>query len=296
MLSAVRRHPYLLLSSAALFWAGNYVLGRAMRGHIPPVGLAFWRWALALAVLLALHGRALLGHREALLRHWRAVAVLGVLGVGNFNLFLYLGLQDTTATNALLLNAAAPAFIAAIAFASGHGRPTARLLFAVALSLAGVLVILSQGDLGTLRSLRVNSGDAWVLAAVLSWSLYTVFLDRRPPGVPPMVLLTAFVLVGTAWIAPFYVAEIASGRRVLLDAPTVASVLYVGVFASLVAYAAWNAGVLQAGAARAGVFLNLMPAFGTALAVLWLGEPFRLFQAAGIALIVAGVTLVQLAR
>jgi drug/metabolite transporter (DMT)-like permease len=102
--------------------------------------------------------------------------------------------------------------------------------------------------------------------------------------------------VGTAWIAPFYAAEIASGRHVVLDAPTVGSVLYVGVFASLVAYAAWNAGVLQAGAARAGVFLNLMPAFGTALAVLWLGEPFRLFQAAGIALIVAGVTLVQLAR
>jgi drug/metabolite transporter (DMT)-like permease len=296
MVGAVRRHPYLLLSSAALFWSGNFVLGRALRGHVPPVGLAFWRWALALVVLLALYGRQLVAWRGVLLRHAGAVVVLGVLGVGNFNLFVYLGLQHTTATNALLLNAAAPAFIAAIAFATGRGRPTPRLLVAVAVSLAGVAVILSQGRLETFTSLRVNRGDAWVLAAVLSWSFYTVFLDRKPPGVPPMVVLTAFVLVGTLWVAPFYAAEIGGGRRVVLDWTTAGAVLYVGIFASLVAYAAWNAGVAQAGAARAGVFLNLMPAFGTVLAVLWLGEPFRPFQAAGIALVAAGVTLVQVAR
>ena len=108
-----------------------------------------------------------------------------------------------------------------------------------------------------------------------------------------MVLLTALVVVGTAWIAPFYAWEISRGLRVTLDLATAGSVLYVGIFASLVAYAFWNAGVAQAGASRSGVSLNLMPAFGTLLAVLFLGEPFRLFQAAGIGLIVAGVTLVQ---
>jgi drug/metabolite transporter (DMT)-like permease len=102
------------------------------------------------------------------------------------------------------------------------------------------------------------------------------------------------VLVGTAWIAPFYAWEIARGLRVTFDLVTAGSVLYVGVFASLVAYAFWNAGVAQAGASRAGVFLNLMPAFGTLLAVVLLGEPFRLFQAVGIGLIVAGVTLGQI--
>jgi len=289
----VRRHPSLLLSGAALLWAGNFVLGRAMRGHIPPVGLAFWRWTLALAVLLALYGPRLVAQRATLLTGWKVVALLGILGVGNFNLFLYLGLQHTTATNALLLNAAAPAFIVSLSFLSGRGRPAGRLLLAVALSLAGVAVILSQGRTSTLLELRLNPGDLWVLAAVLSWSIYTVLLYRRPPGVEPMVLLTALALVGTAWIAPFYAWEISRGLRVPLDLATAGSILYVGVFASLVAYAFWNAGVAQAGASRAGVFLNLMPAFGTLLAVALLGEPFHLFQAAGIGLIVAGVTLGQ---
>ena len=111
-----------------------------------------------------------------------------------------------------------------------------------------------------------------------------------------MVLLTALVLVGMAWIAPFYAWEIARGLRVTFDLATAGSILYVGIFASLLAYAAWNAGVARAGASRSGVSLNLMPAFGTILAVLLLGEPFRLFQAAGIGLIVAGVTLVQFGK
>jgi drug/metabolite transporter (DMT)-like permease len=292
----VRRHPYLLLSGAALFWAGNFVLGRAMRGHIPPVGLAFWRWSLALAVLLVFQGRGLLAQRAALLERRWVVVALGVLGVGNFNLFLYAGLRETTATNALLLNAAAPAFILALSSAAGQGRPTARMIVGVLLSLVGVVTILSGGQLASLLALRLNPGDLWVLAAVLSWSIYTVLLPRRPPGVEPMVLLTATVIVGTAWITPFYLWEISRGLHVTPDVPTLASILYVGLFASLAAYALWNAGVALAGPGRAGVALNLLPAFGTILAVLLLGEPFRPFQAVGIGLIVAGVTLAQLRR
>jgi drug/metabolite transporter (DMT)-like permease len=293
MFAPVRRHPYLLLSGAALLWAGNFVLGRAMRGHIPPVGLAFWRWSLALAVLLAFQGRRLLARRAALLDGWGVVVALGVMGVGNFNLFLYAGLQETTATNALLLNAAAPAFILALSFAAGQGRPTARMIAGVLLSLAGVAAILSRGQLASLLALRLNPGDLWVLAAVLSWSVYTVLLPRRPRGVEPMVLLTATAIVGTAWITPFYLWEISRGLHVTPDVPTVASILYVGLFASLAAYALWNAGVALAGPGRAGVALNLMPAFGTVLAVVLLGEPFHPFQAAGIGLIVAGVTLAR---
>ena len=289
----MRRHPYLLLAGAALLWAGNFVLGRAMRGHIPPVGLAFWRWSLALAILLGFQGRRLLAQRAALLERRWVVVALGVLGVGNFNLFLYAGLRETTATNALLLNAAAPAFILALSFASGQGRPSARTIVGVLLSLVGVAAILSRGELASLLALRLNPGDLWVLAAVLSWSVYTVLLPRRPPGVEPMVLLTATVIVGTAWITPFYLWEISRGLHVTPDVATMASILYVGLFASLAAYALWNAGVALAGPGRAGVALNLIPAFGTILAVLLLGEPFRPFQAVGIGLIVAGVTLAQ---
>lgn len=282
---------YLLLSGAALLWAGNFVLGRAMNARIPPVALAFWRWALALLVLAALTRGRLGAAWPALRRSWKVLVPLGILGVGNFNTLVYVGLGETTATNALLLNSACPAFIVAISAAAGLGRATGRQILGIATSLAGVTVILTRGDPGALLSLGFNRGDFWVLAAVLSWAFYTVFLARRPAGLDPMVLLTALVAVGVLWIAPFYAWEWARGARIRLDAATVATLLYVALAASIVAYAFWNRGVAEVGANRAGVFLHLMPAFGTVLAAVALGESFHLFQAAGIALILGGVSL-----
>jgi len=280
-----------LLSLATLFWAGNFVLGRAVRGHVPPVGLAFWRWTVALLLLVAFSWRGIAAQWRLLARRWMVVLVLGILGVGNFNVFVYIGLRETEATNALLLNAACPALIVAITFLSGQGRASARQLAGIALSLAGVSVILTQGRAAALLDFRFNPGDVWVLAAVLSWAFYTVLLARRPAGVDPLVLLTALVAVGVAWIAPFYAWEISRGVTMRLDATTAGAVFYVAVFASVLAYAFWNAGVGALGANRAGVFANLMPAFGSILAVALLGESFHLFHGAGIGLIFAGVYL-----
>ncbi len=285
-----RRHPRLLLSLAALFWAGNFVLGRAVRGHVPPVGLAFWRWLLALVLLAAISWRGMASQWRLLVGKWPVVVVLGILGVGNFQVFVYIGLRHTEATNGLLLNAACPALIVAITFLSGQGRASPRQLAGIALSLVGVAAILTEGRLAALLGFRFNPGDVWVLAAVLSWAIYTVLLARRP-GVDPLVLLTGLVVVGVIWIAPFYAWEISRGETMHLDAVTAGAVLYVAIFASVLAYLFWNAGVAALGANRAGAFSNLMPAFGTILAVALLGEQFHLFHAVGIGLIFAGVYL-----
>jgi drug/metabolite transporter (DMT)-like permease len=283
--------PYLFLSLAALFWSGNFVVGRAVHGRIPPVGLAFWRWAVALAILAFVARRSLRAQWRTLLASWRTVLALGVLGVGNFNMFVYVGLQDTTATNALLLQSACPAFIVAIAAATGAARASPRQLAGIAISLAGVVTILTRGAPGALARVSFARGDLWVLAAVLSWAVYTLLLRRRPAGVDPLALLAVLVAIGVTWIAPFHAVEIARGARMSLDAVTAASVLYVAVFASVLAYGLWNEGVGRLGANRAGVFLHLMPAFGSLLAVAFLGESFRWFHAAGLALILAGVFL-----
>lgn len=282
---------YLSLSLAALFWSGNFVVGRAVHGRIPPVGLAFWRWTVALLILLVVARRPLAADWRRIARAWPIVVPLGILGVGNFNMLVYVGLQDTTATNALLLQSACPAFIVAIAAAVGAGHPSPRQLAGIGVSLAGVLVILARGALGNLSGLAFAPGDLWVLAAVLSWAIYTLLLARRPAGVDPLALLAVLVLVGVLWIAPWYLLEMVRGGRVRADAATLASVAYVAIFASVAAYALWNAGVARVGASRAGVFMHLMPAFGSLLAIFALGERFRAFHAAGIALILAGVWL-----
>ncbi len=282
-------HPALLLSLAQLLWAGNFVLGRATHAHIPPVALAFWRWAVALAVLLPFTWREVRAAVPALRRAWPAVLALGVLGVGNFNLLVYVGLQETGATNAALLNSACPAFILVLGPLVGAPRPHGRQVAGILVSLAGVLAIVARGDPQALLGLTFNRGDAWVLAAVLSWALYTALLPRRPAGVPPLALLTVLVAVGLAWISPWYALERSRGARLTPDALTLGTLAYVGVLASVAAYASWNAGVAAVGVARSGPFLHLLPTFASILAVLLLGEAFRWYHAVGIGLVLLGV-------
>jgi drug/metabolite transporter (DMT)-like permease len=164
----------------------------------------------------------------------------------------------------------------------------------IALSLLGVLVIVARGDPATLLGLGFNRGDAWVLGAVLSWACYTVLLARRPARLHPLALLTVLVAVGLAWIAPWYAAEAWRGSRMTWDGVTVATLGYVGVMASVVAYAAWNQGVAELGADRSAAFLHLLPVFAAVLAALLLGEAFRPWHAVGIGLVLLGVRVAGL--
>jgi drug/metabolite transporter (DMT)-like permease len=195
MLSRLR-HPYLLLVLTTLFWSGNMVLGRAIRDQVPPLSLAFWRWAIALALVLPLALPHLRAQWPLLRAGWQAVVVLGLLGVGGYNTLAYVGLQYTPATNAVLLNSFIPIATITLSwlFLSKHLRALEWL--GVLLSFAGVTAIVCRGDIATLAMLSPNIGDLWMLAAVFTWALYTIGLQWRPVGLNPMLLLAAFTLVG----------------------------------------------------------------------------------------------------
>ncbi len=287
----VPAHPYALLALAALFWSGNFVLGRAVSAHIPPIGMAFWRWAGALAVLLPLSYPRLKEQWPLIRRSWKTVIPLGILGIGSFNTLVYIGLHETTATNAILLNSACPAFILAISFALRGQTADSRQCAGIAVSLLGVFTIVCRGSFSSLLSLSFNRGDMWVLAAVICWAFYTILLKRRPEGVHPLAFLCTLVAVGVGCLGPLYAWEISRGARIAADGATIASLLYLALLPSVAAYVFWNQAVGELGANRAGAFLHLMPAFGSLLAVLLLGEAFRYFHLAGIVLILAGVTL-----
>jgi drug/metabolite transporter (DMT)-like permease len=180
-------NPYLLLAAVALFWAGNSIVGRAVRDTIPPFTLALGRWVGALLILLPFAWARLRIDRSRLLRHWKQTLLLGALGVGAFNALLYSGLHFTTATNGLLIQSAMPAVILLLNYllyreAAGGGQ-----VLAVLVSMIGVIVILARGSLETLARLQVGVGDALVFGAVIAWSLYTVLLRVRPPGPSPQL-------------------------------------------------------------------------------------------------------------
>jgi len=286
-----RALAFALLAAANLMWSGNWVLGRALRETFDPVALNFWRWLVALLVLLPLGLREVLKQREVIRRRWPLLVFLAVTGVVAFQGLVYLGLESTTAINAVLINAAAPAFIVVVSWALEREKAGARQIAGMVLSFAGVLVIVCQGETARLAQLEFHSGDAWILLAMPVWGIYSVLLKRCPAEIRGVAFTLTITLIGVAILAPLYLA---TGPRGPLRWPTQSealSVLYVGLAASVGAFLAWNRGVAVVGANAAGFTLPLLPAFGALLAMLFLGESFRAFHAAGFATILAGVLL-----
>jgi len=287
--------PYLLLALATLFWAGNFVLGRAVSGQVPPVGLAFWRWfggALVVAAFAVPHLRR---DWPELRRQLGITLLLAFLGIAVFNTLIYTGLRFTTAISALLMQSAQPVVIIIFSFLLFRDTVTPRQAAAVAISLCGVLAIIARGDLGLLRSFALNIGDLIVLVAVFSYAAYTALLRRRPRIHPLSFLLVTFS-AGAAMLLPLYIWEGLSGAPMRLNLVTTGAVGYVVVFPAILAYLCYNRGVELIGANRAGHFFHLQPVFGTLLAILFLGESFQPFHAAGIALIIAGILLATIGR
>jgi len=283
--------PYLLLALASLFWSGNWIAGRALADLVPPAALTFWRWAIALALLAPIVGPRLWAQRAVLGGHWKAIAVIGLLGGGLHNVLQYWGLHYTSATNGAILNALTPIIILALgAVLLREPFPRAAAAGSV-VALAGTLAIVTRLDLDSLIALRINPGDLLVILSLLMLAGYTVALRWRPAGLDALSFLACFALVAEIPVGIAYAVEYAAGGRMILNATSVLGIAYVAVFPALLAYHFWALGVAAVGAPRAGVFLYLTPAFGALLAIAFLGERFGLHHAAGMMLILAGVTI-----
>ncbi len=284
-------NPYLLLTLTVLFWSGNMVIGRGVRADVPPMALAFWRWAIAFALVLPLALPHFKSQWPLLKASWRPVVILGLLGVGGYNTLAYLALQHTTATNAVLLNSFIPVVTIAISWACLGKHLHRREGLGVVISLSGAMTIVARGDFNVLIHLNLNLGDAWMLLAVAVWAIYTVGLAWRPSGVHPMLMLAAMAAVGLAALLPAYIFEMAQGRQINVHFGSLAALAYVGIFPSFLGYIFYNRGVAEVGASKASLFIHLMPVFGMLLSAIFLGEIPRWYHYLGIGLIFSGIWL-----
>jgi drug/metabolite transporter (DMT)-like permease len=286
-----RVSPYLLLTLTALFWAGNSVVGRALHEFVPPVTLAFWRWSIALLLLLPWIVRPLWRQRRVIRSSWKVLLLLSILGVATYNTLNYAALQTTTATNSALINSACTVMIIVVNFILFRVRASAWQWTGVAVSLAGTLVIVGRGDAGVLLGLELVRGDVLLLMLAVFWALYTACLRWRPRDLDGLGFLGSTVVIGLLILAPLYCWEAFNSGPVTLSPGVIAGVGYTGIFPSVLAYLFWNRGVAEVGANRAGQFLHLVPLFGTLLAVVFLRESLQAFHLAGAALIFAGIYL-----
>ena len=284
-----RWQPYLLLALSNLFWAGNWVLGRALRDAFNPVALNFWRWTIAAIVLLPFALPHLAGKGALLRRHAGLLAALSITGVVLFQSLVYLGLRSTTTVNAVLLNCTGPLFMLLCSWVLERERATPGQVAGMLISFAGVAVILSRGELADLLKLRFHSGDGWILLAMPMWGVYSVLLKRWPRELAGTGFLLTLAAAGVpVLLAGMAVESLVAPPRELTPA-AVAGLVYVALFASVGAFICWNRGVAAIGANAAGFSLPLLPAFGTVLAIVFLGEEVRAFHGVGIATILIGV-------
>lgn len=283
--------PYLLLILTTLFWSGNFVISRGMHNALPPVALSFWRWALACLILCLFGLRHLLAQRSLAQSHKRFLLIQALLGVAGFNTLIYWAMQSTTAINAALINSATPILIVIISWVRFGERLAWRQALGVLLSLSGVIFIISGGNITALLQLQVGYGDLLVVCAACLWATYSVNLKNYPPGLHPLAYQTAIAIIGLAALLPLYLLELASGKTFAVTISTIATIAYVAIFASVLAFIFWNKAVSALGANIAGPFIHLMPVFSTILAVLFLDETLGGVQLAAIFMIFSGIVL-----
>lgn len=285
--------PYLILVLPPLFWAGNAVAGRmAMTGDMSPFALAFWRWVVALALLLPFTLTATLANWPMIRARLGKLFVIGALSVGGYNTFLYMALQTTEAINATLVGAIMPLLIMVLSLLMLRESLGRWRLVGLVASFVGVGLVIARGDLAVLLGLELRQGDLLMLAAVLSWSLFSVLLRLWPMDLPAPVFLTAQIGTGLIVVGAFYGVDLATGGGAMpLTAEALAIVVYTAVFPALGAYFAWNLGVAAVGANVAGFYTNLVPLFTALLAAGLLGEAVRWYHGVGLLLIFLGIAL-----
>jgi len=282
---------YLLLILTTLFWAGNFVIGRAMNSVLPPIVMAELRWSLALIILLPFLIPRLIKQKTVILKHWKMLTLFSILSVACFNTFIYMGLTSTNASNASILQSAAPIFILIISAVWLKERVTLQQWIGVTISLIGVLILITQGKISILLSLSFNVGDIYVLAGVLCWAIYSTLLRWRPAELDGFTFFGVTVLLGAILLLPFSAAEFYFADPIVWQNKTTYAIVYMAIFPSILAYIFWNRGVTEIGAVKAGLFLNLIPLFGLLLSSVFLNEKIYTFHIFGIILIFSGIYL-----
>jgi drug/metabolite transporter (DMT)-like permease len=291
----MKNNPYLLLALASLCWSGNHIVGRAMAGEVPPVGVSMLRWLLPLVVLWPLARPHLTRDWPLMRKHWGVMLWLSITGGSLFSAIQYVGLQYTTALNVSVFNSLVPILIVAVGALLFQDRIGALQLAGIATSSIGVLVIIAHGQIDTFRQFAFNWGDLIILFNMMIFAVYAVYLRLRPQinGWSFMFALAAISVVTTL---PFAIWEALAGTTFKATWLTFGAVAYVSIFPSVIAFAAWNRGIELIGANRSGPFLHLVPIYTAVIGTTLLSEPLALFHVIGFGLILTGVWLASVRK
>lgn len=295
-----KRNNYIGIALAVIttiIWSGNFIIARDLYEQIPPVSLAFYRWALASLIIFFLGYKKFITEKKVVFKNLKYFFWVALMGITLFNTFIYVSGQTTTATNmALIGTTAAPIFAIIISALFLKERITRLRIAGLIFCIAGVVFLLSKGSINTLLAFRFTAGDVWILLAAFVFSIYTVLVKRKPATISPVTFLFVVFIGGTLLLFPFFITEKLLMPPVQWDGHLLGSILYLGIGASVIAFFCWNAAIARIGAVRTALFGNLIPVFSTLEAVWLLEETITAVHLISGSLVIIGLVLANLKK
>ena len=283
---------YLLLILTTLFWSGNFIVGKAASTYeIPPFTLNFYRWLFAGLILLPFTLREILEKKNYIFNNIGFFIILGVTSITIFNSTVYYSLYYMQVISGVLMISTIPVWIMFISSILGIEQTNKFQIFGVILSLLGVLFIITKSDLEVIKNLAFNRGDLIMASGMFAWALYSALLKKKKYEISQITLLEVVIITGLVFLIPVYILEIYFGNQIELGKPFILTLSYVVIFPGLASFFFWIKGISIIGANRAGVFLHLMPVFGSIMAIFLFNEKFMFYHLLGAIFIIAGITL-----
>ena len=283
---------YLLLILTTIFWSGNFIVGKAASTYqIPPFTLNFYRWLFAGLILLPFTFKEILNKKYHIINNLGLYVVLGITSITIFNSTVYYSLYHTQVINSILLISTIPVWIIFFSFLLKIEKTNIYQIFGVIFSLIGVIAIITKSDIKIFLNLQFNKGDISMVIAMLSWAIYSSLLKKKKYELSQLSLLQIIIFTGLIFLTPIYILELNYGYKIIIGTPFILTLIYVVIFPGLLAFIFWIKGISIIGANRAGVFLHLMPIFGSTLAIIIFNEKFMYYHLFGAIFIILGLVL-----
>ena len=283
---------YLFLTLAALFWSGNFIVGKAASTYeIPPFSLNFYRWFFAFLILFPFTYKEVINKKDYVFENLGLFIILGITSITIFNSIVYYSLYYTQVISGILMISTIPVWILFFASFLKIERTNLFQILGVILSLTGVLFIVTKADIQLIKELEFNKGDLSIVIGMLSWAIYSALLRKKTHPISQLALLEIIIICGFIFLVPIYFIEMSFGNKIILGLPFILTLGYVVLFPGIFAFLFWIKGIDIIGANRSGVFLHLMTIFGALMAIVILGEKFMFYHFLGAIFIIAGITL-----
>ena len=283
---------YILLTLTALFWSGNFIVGKAASIYeIPPFSLNFYRWLFAFIILFPFTYKEIIANKKYVLENLGFFIILGITSITIFNSIVYYSLYHTQVISGVLMISTIPVWIMFIASLLKIEKTNIFQIIGVILSLTGVICIITKADFELIRNMDFNKGDLSMVVAMFSWAIYSALLRKKTYKISQIALLEVIIICGFVFLIPIYFIEMSLGYKVILEIPFILTLSYVVLFPGIIAFLFWIKGIAFIGANRAGVFLHLMPIFGAIMAIVIFKEKFMLYHFLGAVFIIVGIIL-----